>query len=629
MGTRMLRKGLAIAVILLFIGMCVVPSTAVQELREKSLPINFDGNTLKEQQIAVEEGSTSQGDEVDWWPISYSHPFHISVLQSEQMEQTTQIKEASHLEDGSTEVVSTESDGDSQTSSLAIDNEGTIHVVWCDTAEYENATDGGLYDIFYKKKPSGGEWTPVEVVTPESSVYRFVAPSMGVDSSGTVHVAWWVKSNPDNYHPICYKMKPKDGNWTTTEIIPTDTVGNQEVYLTVDSEDTVHIVWMALVDESSSEVDIYYNKKPKEDSWSVTEMVSTESTDVCWWPSIAAESDDTIHVVWSDNTNYQVCGSDYDTFYKMKPKEGNWTSTEVVSKKSPLHCGIPYVTVGPDGSVHASWAEMITVNLPATVVFYSMKPTSGSWSSPERITEVSLAYTSRLAVDESGTIHHIWDDTIEETIFYRKKPNGGSWSHTEFVSPEIIIRPDRGVSLVPRFVVADDALHIVWTDSTNYNDCGKDNDIFYKMRPIIDNQPPTKPTINGPRIAQNQDIEFTYSSTDPDGDDVYYYIIQQYFYQIYLGLAGYWSGWLGPNSSGEERTFILDFWQFGICKIKIRAMDSHGAFSDWGTLHVITDMSQNKLYSNPVNQQSTHPWFQWFLERFPNAFPILRQLLEL
>jgi len=41
----MIKKGLAVAVILLFIGMCVVPSTAVQELREVST-ISFDGNTL-------------------------------------------------------------------------------------------------------------------------------------------------------------------------------------------------------------------------------------------------------------------------------------------------------------------------------------------------------------------------------------------------------------------------------------------------------------------------------------------------------------------------------------------------------------------------------------------------------
>jgi len=46
MGARMFRKGLAVAVILLFIGMCVVPSTAIQELREKPSPVSFDGITL-------------------------------------------------------------------------------------------------------------------------------------------------------------------------------------------------------------------------------------------------------------------------------------------------------------------------------------------------------------------------------------------------------------------------------------------------------------------------------------------------------------------------------------------------------------------------------------------------------
>jgi len=41
----MIRKGLAVAVILLFIGMSVVPSTAVQELKDVST-VSFDGNTL-------------------------------------------------------------------------------------------------------------------------------------------------------------------------------------------------------------------------------------------------------------------------------------------------------------------------------------------------------------------------------------------------------------------------------------------------------------------------------------------------------------------------------------------------------------------------------------------------------
>ena len=42
----MFSKGLAVAVILLFIGMSIVPSTAVKELTEKPSHISFNGNTL-------------------------------------------------------------------------------------------------------------------------------------------------------------------------------------------------------------------------------------------------------------------------------------------------------------------------------------------------------------------------------------------------------------------------------------------------------------------------------------------------------------------------------------------------------------------------------------------------------
>jgi len=42
----MKRKGLAVVVILLFIGMYVVPSTAVTELEENQSPISFEGDTL-------------------------------------------------------------------------------------------------------------------------------------------------------------------------------------------------------------------------------------------------------------------------------------------------------------------------------------------------------------------------------------------------------------------------------------------------------------------------------------------------------------------------------------------------------------------------------------------------------
>ncbi len=54
--------------------------------------------------------------------------------------------------------------------------------------------------------------------------------------------------------------------------------------------------------------------------------------------------------------------------------------------------------------------------------------------------------------------------------------------------------------------------------------------------------------------------------------------------------------------------------------IAAKAKDEYGLERDWATLEV----------EMPVNQQvDIHPLFQRILERFPNAFPILRHLLGL
>jgi len=52
--------------------------------------------------------------------------------------------------------------------------------------------------------------------------------------------------------------------------------------------------------------------------------------------------------------------------------------------------------------------------------------------------------------------------------------------------------------------------------------------------------------------------------------------------------------------------------------VRVKAKDIFHSESDWAELEV----------TMPVNQQTRHPLFQRFLERFPNAFPLLRHLLD-
>jgi len=127
---------------------------------------------------------------------------------------------------------------------------------------------------------------------------------------------------------------------------------------------------------------------------------------------------------------------------------------------------------------------------------------------------------------------------------------------------------------------------------------------------ITINQLPNAPVITGPangKAGTSYDYDFT--ATDPDGDDVKYYID--------------WGDgdteWTGFSASGTPVIVSHTWVEEDTYTISAKAQDEHGLEGPEGTLEV----------TMPVNQQVTNPLLQMLLERFPNAFPILRHLLGL
>ncbi|DAC72516.1 MAG TPA: hypothetical protein DSN98_04825 [Thermoplasmata archaeon] len=120
--------------------------------------------------------------------------------------------------------------------------------------------------------------------------------------------------------------------------------------------------------------------------------------------------------------------------------------------------------------------------------------------------------------------------------------------------------------------------------------------------------PPDTPTIKGKVNGKvGVKYDYTFKTTDPEGDDVYYLIF-----------IGYWgSGWIGPYHSGEDVVVNYTFEKKGTWDIHAQAMDIHGDMSARATLQV----TMPRTYSY-------NPLILRFLERFPQAFPILRHLLK-
>jgi len=100
----------------------------------------------------------------------------------------------------------------------------------------------------------------------------------------------------------------------------------------------------------------------------------------------------------------------------------------------------------------------------------------------------------------------------------------------------------------------------------------------------VENNPPDIPTIDGPSTGQkNSEYEYTFSTSDPDGDDVFYYID--------------WgdnttSEWLGPFKSGELTKSSHTWDKDGTYIIRIKSKDMDDAESEWETLEIT--MPKNK-----------------------------------
>ena len=113
------------------------------------------------------------------------------------------------------------------------------------------------------------------------------------------------------------------------------------------------------------------------------------------------------------------------------------------------------------------------------------------------------------------------------------------------------------------------------------------------------NTQPEIPDIDGPTSGSaGTEYNYTFNSVDPDGDDVYYYI---------LWGDGYKEIWKGPYASGADANIAHTYDREGTYTIEAKAKDTYDAESDWGTFTV----------TMPRNKATVYSLFHWFFERFP------------
>ena len=171
--------------------------------------------------------------------------------------------------------------------SIDIAPDKSLHVAWWDTREYPPGNENGK--IYYREWK--GSWLSEECISDTSC--NAMRPSLAVDDSGFVHVAWI--NEVDSYDQIYYRMKDSDG-WETAEAMTSGKYTHYHPSIDTMGMDIFLVYWDNHIYDTNSEV--FFRRKVS-GSWNGIERISNgegPSTLCC----IYAETNKNLHVGWVD-----------------------------------------------------------------------------------------------------------------------------------------------------------------------------------------------------------------------------------------------------------------------------------------------------------------------------------------
>jgi len=363
--------------------------------------------------------------------------------------------------------------------SLAVDSSGNIYAAWKDERNED-------YDIYFAKSTDGGAtWSTDVKVNDDTDFADQYAPSLAVDGSGNVYVAW---SDDRNWNYNIYFAKSSDGGvtWSTdvkvnddTDFVEPDHLADQySPSLAVDGSGNLYVAW---ADWRNGDDDIYFAKSTDSGAtWSTDIKVnddtgSTEQHD----PSLAVDGSGNVYVAWEDGY-YNSAGGFRGDIYFAKSTDGGATWSANVQVNDDIGLGEQYgynpsMTADGSGNVYVAWEDGYYDSSDDHFYadIYFAKSTDGGtiWSANTQVNnDAGFAdqYAPSLAVDSSGNIYAAWKDERNKysDIYFAKSTDGGAtWS------TDVTVDNDTGLASEPSLAVNGSGnLYVAWDDrSWNYD----------------------------------------------------------------------------------------------------------------------------------------------------------------
>lgn len=264
---------------------------------------------------------------------------------------------------------------------IAIDFNHTLQVVWSGKAS-GYTTDEQIWYTNYTDS-----WTtPLRISTLTGMIdYPQTQPFISVDSTDQLHVVWdgETPTYPAHYQ-IWYTTYNKT-TWSDITRISTKagmaTEWNRNPTIAIDSSDNINIAWYGMESAYPYHPQIYHRKYTNQ--WGVITRVSTLENMGDYdqlYPAIAVDTEDNIYITWAGEMYGYQTGKDQILIVNYTTSWGSPVRISTLSGMSTRRQDEPSIFIDSDNHIHVMYHGMSTEHSEIFVVFYSQYVTS--WLEP-------------------------------------------------------------------------------------------------------------------------------------------------------------------------------------------------------------------------------------------------------
>jgi hypothetical protein len=306
------------------------------------------------------------------------------------------VDEPSHIQDEETKSVS------GRSSTIATNWTVTPTNGFTDGGTELTITGSGFLDMAFKNVTSDGEvyeWTtsPASYVT--SSGWD---PSIGVNSTGTVHIVHSNLNSDDFWHSTY------DGStWKHDKIRDCDVCSNAD--LVIDSNDNIHIAYYHSISGTGYLLYSMYDGTSWTNNWSKSNVESDQI-------ALAIDANNQPHISYS-REGY-MCNAAMLSYYGGS----SWTTVTLDDTSTYIGCDSS-IAIDSNGFVHVAYRHQGNMDL------LIASNISGSWQRYTVDNGNGVGYHSAMDVDSNDVLHIVYKtNAAGNTVKYATGLSGSAWT---------------------------------------------------------------------------------------------------------------------------------------------------------------------------------------------------------